>query len=69
MAVPESQLRASRNYISRCRRIQIVLNQNSTKDKIILDYLEANDTGKPDATQVKDLLIRFIKIQEALGNT
>lgn len=63
MAMTQTEL--TRRYIAKCRRIQVVLNPGSEKDKPILDYLNAHDTGKPDATMLKQMLLDYIALREA----
>ena len=61
----EKNRKNAEKYLAKCERVQLQLNPDNTEDKLIIDYLMTHNTGEKRATQVKQMLVKFIKMQEA----
>ena len=57
-----------KRYADKCIRMQILLNPNNKDDAKIIDYFNANDDGKPIATQLKTILLKYIEMSTLLRN-
>ena len=52
-------------YFAKCERIQFFLNPDKPDDKIIMDYLANNTDGMSRQAQIKQMVLKYIKMQEA----
>lgn len=62
----EKNRKNAEKYLAKCERVQLQLNPDNTEDKAIIDYLAAHNQGEGRATQVKQMLAKYIRMQEAL---
>ncbi len=54
-------------YFAKCDRIQMLLNPDNSEDKFIIDYLsEHASEGISRQKQIKQMIIKYIKMSEAL---
>ena len=62
----EKNRKNAEKYLAKCERVLLRMNPDNADDKRIIDYLAEHNQGEGRATQVKRLLVNYIKMQEAL---
>lgn len=61
----EKNRKYAEKYFSKCERIQFFLNPNREDDRIIMEYLASNPEGMSRQAQIKQMVLKYIKMQEA----
>jgi len=69
MATTERQKENIKRYSAKCIRYQILLNPWNEDDEKIINYMKSIDDGRPAATQMKELLLKHIRMATVLKDT
>lgn len=62
----EENRASAEKYFAKCERVQLYLNPDNEEDKLIMDYLAAHSDGMSRQKQFKQMLLKYIKMSEAL---
>lgn len=62
----EENKEAAEKYFAKCERIQMFLNPDNAEDRVIMDYLQSNANGMSRQKQIKQMMLKYIKMSEAL---
>ena len=60
----EENRSCAEKYFAKCERIQMFLNPDNDDDKTIMEYLSANTDGISRQKQIKQMLLKYIKLSE-----
>lgn len=60
----EANKACAEKYFAKCERIQMFLNPDNDDDKTIMEYLSANTDGISRQKQIKQMLLKYIKLSE-----
>lgn len=56
----EAKAKAQGAYMAKASRVQLVFNPDNKKDAELVEFLRSIDDGRPAATQVKEILHKYI---------
>lgn len=62
----EENREAAEKYFAKCERIQMFLNPDNAEDRVIMEYLQSNTNGMSRQKQIKQMMLKYIKMSEAL---
>lgn len=60
----EENRSCAEKYFAKCERIQFFLNPDNDEDKQIMEYLAAHNDGTSRQKQMKQMILKYIKLSE-----
>lgn len=68
--VRDSDRAAKARFQKKCVRVGLFFNPDNTEDAEIIEYLSGiSSFGKPSGADIKQILLRYIRMEEALKST
>lgn len=62
----EENKEAAEKYFAKCERIQMFLNPDNAEDRVIMEYLQDHSDGQSRQKQMKQMMLKYIRMSEAL---
>jgi len=68
--VRDSDRAAKARFQKKCVRVGLFFNPDNTEDAEIIEYLSGiSSFGRPSGADIKQILLRYIRMEEALKST
>ena len=68
--VRDSDRAAKARFQKKCVRVGLFFNPGNTEDAEIIEYLSGiSSFGRPSGADIKQILLRYIRMEEALNST